>query len=74
MDDFEPAKVANQIPALKELLNMRHRLNQLLSKMEGNDELEDMLTEVMGNTEKAAELAKELGIEVGGSDSEPKAE
>src|SRR3974390_1777408 len=29
IDDFEPARVAEQIPALKELLEMRHRLNQL---------------------------------------------
>jgi type VI secretion system protein ImpB len=62
-DDFEPAKVAEQIPALKELLDMRSRLNQLLSKMEGNDKLEALLADVMQNTEKAAALAKEMGIE-----------
>ena len=43
IDDFEPARVAEQIPALKELLDMRHRLTQLLSKMEGNDKLEQLL-------------------------------
>jgi type VI secretion system protein ImpB len=63
MDDFEPAKVAEQVPALKELLDMRARLNQLLSKMEGNDKLESLLAEIMQNTEKAAALAKEMGIE-----------
>lgn len=63
MDDFEPAKVAEQIPAMKELLDMRNRLTQLMSKMEGNDKLEAMLADIIGNTEKAAALAKELGVE-----------
>jgi type VI secretion system protein ImpB len=63
IDDFEPARVAEQIPALKELLDMRQRLTQLLSKMEGNDKLEAMLADVLSNTEKAMALAKEMGIE-----------
>ncbi len=62
MDDFDPAKIAAQVPALKELLDMRHRLNQLLSKMEGNDKLEALLNDVMSNTEKAKSLAEELGL------------
>jgi type VI secretion system protein ImpB len=60
MDDFEPARVAEQIPALKAILDMRQRLTQLLSKMEGNDKLEALLGEVMGNPEKAATVAKAL--------------
>ena len=42
---------------------MRGRLKQLLSKMEGNDKLEALLADVMGNTETALALAKEMGIE-----------
>ena len=53
MDDFSPANVAEQVAPLKELLDMRHKLNQLLSKMEGNDKLEKLLNDVIGNTEKA---------------------
>jgi len=68
IDDFEPAKVAEQIGPLKELLDMRHRLTQLLTKMEGNDKLEQLLGDVLSNTEKAMALAKELGVEA------PKAE
>ena len=59
IDDFEPDKVA----ALKELLDMRLRLGQLLTKLEGNDKLEAMLTDILGNTEKAMALAKEMGVE-----------
>jgi type VI secretion system protein ImpB len=62
-DDFEPARVAEQVPALRELVEMRNRLKSLLSKMEGNDKLDQLLAEVLGNTEKAQALAKELGIE-----------
>jgi type VI secretion system protein ImpB len=75
LDDFEPARVAEQIGPLKELLDMRHKLTQLLAKMEGNDKLERLLGDVLGNTEKAMELAKQMGIEAGASGTEaPKPE
>lgn len=60
MADFDPAKIAEQVGPLKELLAMRQQLTQLLSKMEGNDKLEALLADVLANTEKAATLAKEL--------------
>ncbi len=63
MDDFEPAQVARQVPALKELLDMREKLNELLGKMEGNDKLEELLGEVLSNTESASTLADDLGID-----------
>jgi type VI secretion system protein ImpB len=62
-DDFEPARISDQVPALKELLNIRGQLMQMLSKMEGNDKLDQLLSEVLNNTEKALALAKEMGIE-----------
>jgi len=67
MDDFEPAKVASQVPALKELLDIRGKLRQLLSKMEGNDKLEQLLTDVLTNKDKAAALSQL----VGGEEEEP---
>ena len=64
MDDFEPAKVAQQVPALRELLEMRERLTYLQSKMEGNDKVEELMAEVMSNTEKALEaLGKDKAAE-----------
>src|SRR5262249_36496389 len=59
-DDFEPARVAEQIPALKQLLEMRHELTQLLNRMEGNDKLEQLLADVLANTEKAKAVARVL--------------
>ncbi|MBL8792493.1 MAG: type VI secretion system contractile sheath small subunit [Planctomycetia bacterium] len=74
LDDFEPDKVAEQVPALKELLDMRQRLTSLLSKMEGNDKLEALLSDVLTNTEKTMALAKEMGIEAPAADAAPKKE
>lgn len=60
IDDFEPQRVAEQVPVLKELLTMRHKLTQLLAKMEGNDKLEQLLADVLANTEAAAALSKKM--------------
>lgn len=62
IDDFEPARVAEQIPALRELLEMRRRLVQLSSKMEGNDKLEELLAQIITNPEAANKLAAEMGL------------
>src|SRR5437764_14749982 len=72
IEDFEPAKVAEQVGPLKELLDMRQRLTQLLTKMEGNDKLEALLAEVLTNTEKATTLAKEMGISGDAAGEAPK--
>jgi type VI secretion system protein ImpB len=74
MDDFSPARVAEQVGPLNELLQMRRRLTELLSKMEGNDKLEQLLGDVLGNTEKARALAQQLGIEGGAGTEAPKPE
>jgi type VI secretion system protein ImpB len=58
VDDFEPAQVAQQIAPLKQLLEMRQELTQLLSRMEGNDKLEQLLADVLANTEKATAVAR----------------
>jgi type VI secretion system protein ImpB len=58
IDDFEPARVAEQIGPLKQLLEMRHELTQLLSRMEGNDKLEQLLADILANTDKAKTLGQ----------------
>jgi len=65
MGDFDPEKVATQIGPLKELLETRNKLNQLLSKMEGNDKLEGLLEQILKDQNLAGELAKKVdGSEV----------
>jgi type VI secretion system protein ImpB len=71
LSDFDPAKVASQVPALNELLVMRQKLVELMSKMEGNDKLEAMLADVLTNMDKAKELAKQMGV---AADEAPKQE
>lgn len=73
-DDFGPAEVARQIPATRELLEMREKLNQMLVKMEGRPELENLLTEVLNNTEKAKLLAREMGVAAESSEPGPSEE
>jgi type VI secretion system protein ImpB len=72
MDDFEPANVAKQIPALKNLLDLRSQLSQLLNKLEGNDKLEALLNEVLNDEEAAKTLASDLGVEPEGGDASGK--
>jgi type VI secretion system protein ImpB len=61
LDDFRPDRVAEQIPALRELLTMRQGLTQLLSKLEGNDQLEKLLSEILADADKAQTLNQQLG-------------
>jgi type VI secretion system protein ImpB len=67
MDDFEPARVAEQIGPLKQLLEMRQELTQLLSRMEGNDKLEQLLESILTNQDKARALGQFLAT--GGQDT-----
>jgi type VI secretion system protein ImpB len=62
MEDFEPANVAKQVEPLKELLRMRHELTQLLTKMEGNEKLDQLLSEVISSSETAKSLAEKMGV------------
>jgi type VI secretion system protein ImpB len=59
-EDFEPARIAEQVPALKALLEARKKLFEVKSNLSGNDKLNDMLTAIMNDTAKAMEMAKAL--------------
>jgi type VI secretion system protein ImpB len=52
IDDFRPESVVEKVPALKQLLAARTRLNDLLAKLEGNDELNKALLEIAGDQAK----------------------
>jgi type VI secretion system protein ImpB len=60
MDDFEPENVARQVKPLKELLDLRTRLSDLRGSLQGNDKLEEVLLEAVGNTEKLEKLKGEM--------------
>jgi type VI secretion system protein ImpB len=60
MDDFEPENVARQVKPLKELLDLRQRLSDLRGSLQGNDKLEELLLEAVGNTDKLNKLKGEI--------------
>jgi len=52
MEDFEPANIVKQVEPLKKLLEARTRLSDLRNKITGNDKLEELLDEIVRDTEK----------------------
>lgn len=63
MDDFEPAKIVEQVPVLKELKEARDKLRDLLSKSDRSDQLEQILEKALQDPEKMQRLAKDLGLD-----------
>lgn len=72
MDDFAPARVAEQVAPLKELMDMRRRLDEVLSRISTNSQLESVLQDVLANTEKVNELAKQMGLDTAANAGEGK--
>ncbi|MDR3392647.1 MAG: type VI secretion system contractile sheath small subunit [Sulfuriferula sp.] len=58
MNDFRPEAVVQQVEPLKQLLEARTRLADLRNKLAGNDKLEDILNDVLNNTEQLSALGK----------------
>jgi type VI secretion system protein ImpB len=63
MDDFDPARVVDQVPALKSLLETRNKLRDLMSKADRSDELEGLLEKVLQNNEELKSLSSQLGLD-----------
>ncbi|HTM12379.1 MAG TPA: type VI secretion system contractile sheath small subunit [Bryobacteraceae bacterium] len=61
MDDFEPQNVARQVKPLKELLDLRTKLSDLRGSLQGNDKLEELLLDAVGDKDKLDKLKKEMG-------------
>ena len=62
MDDFQPAKIAEQCSPLRKLLELRNSLANLRSSMIGNDKLESLLKEMLGNEDMLRQAGAEAGI------------
>ena len=60
MEDFEPENIARQVKPLRELLELRTRLSDLVGSLQGNEKLEQLLQDVIGDEEKMKQLEKEL--------------
>jgi type VI secretion system protein ImpB len=67
LDDFNPERVAQKVPALKELLELRTKLADLRGSLQGNDKLEEMLQQTLNDADAMAKLRGEIGN--GGGDN-----
>jgi type VI secretion system protein ImpB len=62
MEDFEPARVVEQVEPLRKLLEVRNRLRDLLSASDRGKGLEETLEAILQNTDQLRSIASELGI------------
>jgi type VI secretion system protein ImpB len=62
IEDFEPARVLDQVPSLKALLETRNRLRDLMSKADRSEELERLLETVLKNPADLNRISAELGL------------
>ena len=60
--DFHPEAVVNKIPRLAKLLEARQNLRDLLSKLDGNDELNDLLSDVVGKSKELKEVKVSIAV------------
>ncbi|MCE7032262.1 type VI secretion system contractile sheath small subunit [Lysobacter sp. GX 14042] len=58
IDDFRPEAVVEQVEPLRKLLEARSRLADLRNKVAGNEKLEDLLNDVLANTEQLRQLGQ----------------
>lgn len=55
-EDFRPEAVVQQVEPLRKLQEARSKLADLRNKLAGNEKLEDLLSDVLSNTEQLHEL------------------
>ena len=69
MGDFAPDRMAEQVPALAELLQMRQRLEELLSYMDGKVDAEKRIARLLADEPLLARIAEEAAGSDAGSDA-----
>jgi len=57
LDDFTPLKVLQQVEVLKRLMAARGRLSDLISKLDGNDQLDGLLQETAKDPDGLKQIA-----------------
>ncbi len=63
IEDFEPARVAAQVPALKALMETREKLRDLMSKADRSEQLESLLEQVLRDAGDLKALSGQLGLD-----------
>lgn len=59
MEDFRPEQVVQQVDPLRKLVAARERLTDLRNKISNSERLEDLLDEVLQNTDQVRQLSAE---------------
>jgi type VI secretion system protein ImpB len=62
IEDFEPARVVQQIEPLRKLLQTRSELRDLLTKVDRSEDLEAILDRVLQNSQELEKFSASLGI------------
>ena len=65
LDDFAPEAVARQVKPLRELLELRSRMQDLRGSLQGNDKLDELLRDSVSDKNKLEQLRKEIGMTEG---------
>jgi type VI secretion system protein ImpB len=63
LDDFDPTRIAAQVPALQALLETRNKLRDLASKADRSEELESLLEQVLKSDAELKSLSAQLGLD-----------
>lgn len=63
MEDFRPENVVQQVEPLRQLVEARARLTDLRNKISNNERLEDLLDDVLKNTDQVFKLSAEVADE-----------
>jgi type VI secretion system protein ImpB len=61
LEDFQPAKVAEQVPQLKALMETRAKLRDLMSKADRSETLESLLEQILQHGDDMKTVAQDLG-------------
>ncbi|WP_070344301.1 type VI secretion system contractile sheath small subunit [Pseudomonas aeruginosa] len=76
IEDFDPVNLVKQVVPLRRLFEARQRLRDTLTKLDGNDDLDQLLQDVVANTEGLQEIkaARPEAEAAPAGDSEPPAD
>jgi type VI secretion system protein ImpB len=70
IEDFEPDNIVQQVEPLRKLVEARQKLSDLRAKMDGNEKLENILNDIIADTEKQKQLSEALGLQQEGEGKE----
>jgi len=62
IEDFDPLNIVKQVEPLAKLYEARTHLKDLLTKLDGNDALDELLQEIIQSTQQRDAIKAELGI------------